>query len=84
MIIWSGRKEAIEATSAALEVLSDPLKSLSLTVLSMCAYAGTGDVLVIQQMLHICSEHYDTEVIIPPIFLGFKMLVPILFVHLSN
>ena len=57
-----GRKGAIEATSAALEVLGDPLKSLSLAVLSMCAYAGTGDVLVIQEMLHICSEHYDTDV----------------------
>lgn len=60
-LCYLGRKEAIEATSAALEVLTDPLKSLSLTVLSMCAYAGTGDVLVIQQMLHICSEHYETE-----------------------
>lgn len=60
-LCYLGRKDRIEATSAALEVLPDPMKSLCLAVLSMCAYAGTGDVLVIQEMLHICSEHYDTD-----------------------
>ena len=25
----------------------------------MVAYAGTGDVLKIQKMLHLCSEHYE-------------------------
>lgn len=48
---------------AALEVLPEPQQSLCQTTLSMCAYAATGDVLVVQQMLHICSKHYDTDVI---------------------
>lgn len=47
---------------AALEVLPEPQQSLCQTTLSMCAYAGTGDVLVVQQMLHICSKHYETDV----------------------
>ncbi|CAK1580372.1 unnamed protein product [Parnassius mnemosyne] len=60
-LCFLGCKERTEATMAALEVLPEPQQSLCQTTLSMCAYAGTGDVLVVQQMLHICSKHYDTE-----------------------
>ncbi|KOB76346.1 26S proteasome non-ATPase regulatory subunit 2 [Operophtera brumata] len=42
-------KEKTEATMAALEVLPEPQQSLCQTTLSMCAYAGTGDVLVNEQ-----------------------------------
>lgn len=79
-----GRKGAIEATSAALEVLGDPLKSLSLAVLSMCAYAGTGDVLVIQEMLHICSEHYDTDVRLFRKFINFFIFNSLITFKLYN
>lgn len=54
----AGRKEAIETPTAALEVFHDPFKTMSQTVLQMCAYAGSGDVLIIQEFLHICSERY--------------------------
>lgn len=29
------------------------------TMVEMCAFAGTGNVLRIQRLLHICSEHYE-------------------------
>ncbi|XP_026327606.1 26S proteasome non-ATPase regulatory subunit 2 [Hyposmocoma kahamanoa] len=60
-LCFLGCKERTEATMAALEVLPEPQQSLCQTTLSMCAYAGTGDVLVVQQMLHICSKHYETD-----------------------
>ncbi|XP_067006759.2 26S proteasome non-ATPase regulatory subunit 2 [Anabrus simplex] len=60
-LCFLGRKDSIEATTAALEVLPDPFKSMSQTMLLMCAYAGTADVLIVQEMLHICSEHYEPE-----------------------
>ncbi|XP_045772793.1 26S proteasome non-ATPase regulatory subunit 2 [Maniola jurtina] len=60
-LCYLGCKERTEATMAALEVLPEPQQSLCQTTLSMCAYAATGDVLVVQQMLHICSKHYDTD-----------------------
>ncbi|KAJ4446326.1 hypothetical protein ANN_13021 [Periplaneta americana] len=60
-LCYLGKKEAIETTSVALEVLADPFKSMAQTMLQICAYAGTGDVLLIQKMLHICSEHYELE-----------------------
>jgi len=31
------------------------------TLVEICAYACTGNVLKIQQLLHICSEHYEQE-----------------------
>lgn len=32
---------------------------MSMTLVEVCAYAGTGNVLKIQHLLHICSEHYE-------------------------
>lgn len=30
-------------------------------LVDVCAYAGTGNVLKIQNLLHICSEHYEEK-----------------------
>lgn len=30
-------------------------------VLDTCAYAGTGNVLKVQEMLHLCAEHLDEK-----------------------
>jgi len=32
-----------------------------MTMVDICAYAGTGNVLKIQSLLHICSEHFEPE-----------------------
>lgn len=32
---------------------------MTATLVDVCAYAGTGNVLKVQEMLHICSEHYE-------------------------
>lgn len=58
-LCYLGKQEAAEATIATLEVLSDPFKSMAMTLVDVCAYAGTGNVLKIQNLLHICSEHYE-------------------------
>jgi hypothetical protein len=39
-----------------LEVVPEPLRSFANILVEVCAYAGTGNVLKIQQLLHICSE----------------------------
>lgn len=54
-----GRQEAVEAIIVALEVIPEPFKSMAVTMVEICAYAGTGNVLKVQQLLHICSEHYE-------------------------
>ncbi|XP_044728388.1 26S proteasome non-ATPase regulatory subunit 2-like [Chrysoperla carnea] len=60
-LIHLGRQDAVEALIAALEVIPEPFKSMATTLVEVCAYAGTGNVLKIQQLLHICSEHYETS-----------------------
>ncbi|XP_022203334.2 26S proteasome non-ATPase regulatory subunit 2 [Nilaparvata lugens] len=57
-LCYLGWKDETEATKEALKVLPEPFRSMAQQMLKMCAYAGTGDVLVIQEQLQICSEHY--------------------------
>jgi len=56
-----GKQEGSEAVSQALQVLAEPYRSMAITLLDVCSYAGTGNVLKIQKLLHICSEHYDAN-----------------------
>ncbi|XP_015516239.1 26S proteasome non-ATPase regulatory subunit 2 [Neodiprion pinetum] len=56
-----GKQEAAEAIIAALEVVPEPFKAMATTMVEVCAYAGTGNVLKIQQLLHICSEHHESS-----------------------
>lgn len=58
-LVYLGRQEAAEAVIAALCVVDEPHKSTVTTMVEICAYAGTGNVLKIQHLLHICSEHYE-------------------------
>ncbi|ETE59186.1 26S proteasome non-ATPase regulatory subunit 2 [Ophiophagus hannah] len=60
-IVNSGKGEAIEAILAALQVVSEPFRSFANTLVDICAYAGSGNVLKVQQLLHICSEHFDSK-----------------------
>ncbi|XP_076667953.1 26S proteasome non-ATPase regulatory subunit 2 [Andrena cerasifolii] len=64
-MIYMGCRDAIDAPSAALEVLPDPYKLSSQTMLQVCAYAGTGDVLIVQELLRICSEPVEGESVPP-------------------
>uniref|UniRef100_A0AAX7W142 26S proteasome non-ATPase regulatory subunit 2 n=1 Tax=Astatotilapia calliptera TaxID=8154 RepID=A0AAX7W142_ASTCA len=53
---------ALTATTlAALQVVPEPFRSFANTLVDICAYAGSGNVLKVQQLLHICSEHYEAK-----------------------
>ncbi|TRY92231.1 hypothetical protein DNTS_023804 [Danionella cerebrum] len=56
-----GKGEAIETTLAALQVVPEPFRSFGNTLVDVCAYAGSGNVLKVQQLLHICSEHFENK-----------------------
>jgi len=60
-LCYLGKQDAAEATMAALEVIPEPFRQVAVTLVEVCAYAGTGNVLKIQQLLHICSDHYETD-----------------------
>uniref|UniRef100_A0A0A1WV10 26S proteasome non-ATPase regulatory subunit 2 n=1 Tax=Zeugodacus cucurbitae TaxID=28588 RepID=A0A0A1WV10_ZEUCU len=59
-LLYLGRQKATEAVMLTLEVLDEPYRSMATTMVDICAYAGTGNVLKIQQLLHICSDHYES------------------------
>jgi len=60
-LCYLGKQDAAEATTAALEVIPQPFRELATTLVEICAYAGTGNVLKVQQLLSICSDHYEQE-----------------------
>lgn len=61
-LCYLGRQEEAETIQATLDVLSnEPFKAMSKTLLDICAYAATGNVLKIQQLLHICSEKRESK-----------------------
>nr|CAD2202686.1 unnamed protein product [Meloidogyne enterolobii] len=61
-LIFLGRQnECDETILEPLRALSDPFGKIASTLVDVCAYAGTGNVLKVQEMLHICSEHYEKE-----------------------
>ncbi|CAG2224105.1 PSMD2 [Mytilus edulis] len=60
-LAYLGKQEAVDATLMALEVIAEPLKSMAMLLVEVCAYAGTGNVLKIQKLQHICSEHDEKK-----------------------
>ncbi|XP_071853454.1 26S proteasome non-ATPase regulatory subunit 2-like [Apostichopus japonicus] len=60
-LTFLGKQEAVDATLATLDVLPEPFKLFAHTLVEVCAYAGTGNVLKIQHLLHICSEHIEAK-----------------------
>jgi len=60
-LLYLGKQDSVEVVMAALNVLPDPFGSMAKTMVEICAYAGTGNVLKVQQLLHLCSEHSTIE-----------------------
>uniref|UniRef100_H2YBF9 26S proteasome non-ATPase regulatory subunit 2 n=1 Tax=Ciona savignyi TaxID=51511 RepID=H2YBF9_CIOSA len=55
-LVYLGMLEAVDTILMALQVVPEPLKGFASILVEVCAYAGTGNVLKVQQMLHICTE----------------------------
>lgn len=58
-LIYLGKQEDSSVMVESLRALPNPFGAMAATLLDVCAYAGTGNVLKIQELLHICSEHYE-------------------------
>ncbi|KAI3422175.1 hypothetical protein GPALN_012708 [Globodera pallida] len=50
-----------DAIYESLRCLPAPFGDTAATLVEVCAYAGTGNVLKVQKMLHICSEHIEKK-----------------------
>lgn len=60
-LIYLGKGEAVDVILESLKIIPEPLQSFAVTLVDVCAYAGTGNVLKVQQLLHICSDHLEEE-----------------------
>lgn len=56
-LLFMGQMEKAEAMMEALRTIEHKIAKYALLTLETCAYAGTGNVLKVQEMLHHCAEH---------------------------
>ena len=60
-LLFFGRQEEVDVILETLEAVDHPMSKPSAILCQVCACAGTGTVLKLQDMLHICYEHIDPE-----------------------
>ncbi|KAL7554779.1 hypothetical protein ACHAWF_018316 [Thalassiosira exigua] len=60
-LLFLGQMEKAEAMIEALRTIEHKISKLAAIVLETCAYAGSGNVLKVQEMLHQCAEHLEED-----------------------
>ena len=60
-LLYVGRQEASDAIIETLKVIEHPIAKTVQVMVETLAFAGTGNVLLIQKMLHLCNDHLDPE-----------------------
>ena len=58
-LLFFGRQEEVDIITETLEAVDHPMSKPSSVLCQVCAWAGTGAVLKLQELLHICNEHLD-------------------------
>jgi 26S proteasome regulatory subunit N1 len=60
-LLFFGKQDQVEASLMGVSVIDHPIKRFMEILMKGCAYACTGNVLQIQELLHICAEHEETK-----------------------
>eukprot|EP01113_Clastostelium_recurvatum_P033314 TRINITY_DN438_c0_g1_i4.p1 TRINITY_DN438_c0_g1~~TRINITY_DN438_c0_g1_i4.p1 ORF type:complete len:922 (-),score=259.73 TRINITY_DN438_c0_g1_i4:160-2925(-) len=60
-LLYLGKQGHAEAALEGLKTLQGPIAQYGALTLDSCAYAGTGNVLKIQQLLSICADHLEED-----------------------
>ena len=58
-LLFFGRQEEVDVIRETLKAIDHPMSTPAATLADICAYAGTGTVLKMQELLHICNEHIE-------------------------
>ncbi|KAI1265588.1 armadillo-type protein [Xylariaceae sp. FL1019] len=58
-LLYFGRQEDVDVILETLKAVDHPMARPTSILLEICAWAGTGAVLKIQELLHICNEHIE-------------------------
>ncbi|EHY52867.1 proteasome regulatory particle base subunit [Exophiala dermatitidis] len=60
-LLYFGRQEEVDVILDILKAIDHPMAKPTATLASVCAWAGTGAVLKIQELLHICNDHIEDK-----------------------
>lgn len=60
-LLFFGQQEEVDVIIETLKALDHPMSKPTAVLAEVCAWAGTGAVLKIQQLLHICNEHIEED-----------------------
>lgn len=60
-LLYLGQMEKAEAMMEAVRTIEHPISKYALLTLETAAYAGSGNVLKVQEMLHHCAEHLTED-----------------------
>jgi 26S proteasome regulatory subunit N1 len=55
-LLFFGKQDASDAIVETLRAIKHPVANEAIVMLTLCSFAGTGEVLRIQEMLHLCAE----------------------------
>ncbi|PHH74014.1 hypothetical protein CDD80_3417 [Ophiocordyceps camponoti-rufipedis] len=58
-LLYFGRQEEVDVILETLKAVDHPMAQPTAVIAEICAWAGTGAVLKIQQLLHICNDHKE-------------------------
>ncbi|KIV87400.1 hypothetical protein PV11_02949 [Exophiala sideris] len=60
-LLYFGRQEEVDVILDILKAIDHPMATPTATLASVCAWAGTGAVLKLQELLHICNDHIEDK-----------------------
>ena len=58
-LLFFSRQEEVDVVLETLKVIDHPMSRPAAILAEVCAWAGTGAVLKLQELLHICNEHIE-------------------------
>ena len=60
-LLFFGQQENVDIIIETLKALEHPMSKPTSVLAEVCAWAGTGAVLKIQHLLHICNDHIEED-----------------------
>ncbi|KAK5121469.1 proteasome regulatory particle base subunit [Meristemomyces frigidus] len=60
-LLYFGQQEEVDVVLETLKVIDHPMSKPASVLADICAWTGTGAVLKLQQLLHICNEHIEEK-----------------------
>ncbi|RKP25405.1 26S proteasome regulatory subunit RPN1 [Syncephalis pseudoplumigaleata] len=60
-LLFLGKQEESDVYIETLKAIEHPIGKQAVVLATVCSYAGTGNVLKVQEMLHTCNDHLDPE-----------------------